>query len=214
MQRFKSESDGQQHMSDVKDQVLDEIIAGFDRMRASTIRHASITFDVFNAAVREVEGKFVRAHQVAAFAEQSKRYPAADIEVLWGHYVSALASICTDKQSEISTEGFAVFPRYVGAYLKSASLTVIGNVGNSFGHTMRSGKLTLMGNTQWGVGCGMKGGEITIHGNAGSGVGDRMDGTGVIRVLGTYESLGNPILGEIYRGTEKVWPVNYGRRRR
>lgn len=195
--------------------VLEQIIAGFDRMRGSMIRHASITSDVFNYAVKEVPNEGVRAHHVAAFAEQSRRYPQEDVSSLWGFYVSALASICEDKTAEVSTENLVAFPMNVGSYLKNASLTVIGNVGNGFGQLMRSGKLTLVGNAKWGVGYGMKGGEIVIKGNCGQGVGDRMDGkTAIIRIFGAYESLGRPIVGEIYKGAEKVWPLAYGRKPR
>jgi len=65
---------------------------------------------------------------------------------------------------------------YLGAKLRSGSITIHGNAGAYLGFQMKAGNLTLHGNAAAFAACEMAGGLLHIHGNAGDFMGGALVG--------------------------------------
>lgn len=80
---------------------------------------------------------------------------------------------------------------YIGANMRSGSITVVGDAGAYLGYQMTSGNITCTGSSGDFAACCMRGGNLTIHGNTGDFLGAGTDGLRKGMLGGTVIIRGN-----------------------
>jgi len=127
-------------------------------------------------AVKDIE---YSAHDVERFVlalegyqDEKKVYYSAT-----GYFLSALINNCRDSDFTLNVGYLKI--TYLG-YQNTKNIVINGSAGHSLGTWMKSGSITVLGDTDSHVACEMEGGEILVKGNASNNACYRMTGGKVV----------------------------------